>query len=167
MDISVLSVSKDEKDILRNLLEKYTYEFSQYENNDVNDFGLYGYTYLDHYWTDEKRFAYFIKVNKKLAGFVMINNYKEAKLETDYTMAEFFVMYKYRKTGIGTYAAKYIFDKYKGKWQLKYHTKNIGSKIFWNKVVDEYTNGRYEIMKDNIESKYDDGTKGEVIIFDT
>ena len=39
---------------------------------DVNDDGAYGYRYLDHYWTEEGRYAYFIKVSGKLAGFVMI-----------------------------------------------------------------------------------------------
>ena len=36
-------VLKEEKEILRNLLEKYGYELSQYFNNDVNDLGLYGF----------------------------------------------------------------------------------------------------------------------------
>jgi predicted acetyltransferase len=90
MDISITPVSKDEKEILKNLLEIYNYEFSQYEDTDVNNIGLYGYTYLDHYWTEENRFAYFIKVDKKLAGFVMINGYGDIKeIETKYSMGNF------------------------------------------------------------------------------
>jgi predicted acetyltransferase len=89
MNISIMPVSKDEKEILRNLLEKYNYEFSQYENTDVNDLGLYGYDWLDIYWTEENRFAYFIKIDNKLAGFVMISDYKEIKIETNYSMSEF------------------------------------------------------------------------------
>jgi predicted acetyltransferase len=41
----------------------------------------------------------------------MIKNYPENKIETNYRMAEFFVLYKYRKIGIGTYTA----HKIKGK----------------------------------------------------
>jgi len=167
MNISIVPVSKDEKEILRNLLEKYNYEFSQYENTDVNDLGLYGYDWLDVYWTEENRFAYFIKVDNKLAGFIMVNDYRETKIETDYTMSELFVMYKYRKMGVGTYAVKNMFDKYKGKWQLMYHPKNTSSKSFWNKIVNEYTKGRYEIIKDNMEAQYRDGTIGEVLVFET
>jgi predicted acetyltransferase len=163
MDISIMPVSKDEKEVLRNLMEKYNYEFSQYEDTDVNEFGLYGYTYLDHYWTDKYRFAYFIKVNNKLAGFLMISEHKEIEMETYYTMNEFFVMYKYRKMGIGTYAVKEIFNKYKGKWYIGYTPRNIISKIFWNKIVGEYTNGKYEKIKDN--KKYKDGTIGELLEF--
>jgi predicted acetyltransferase len=167
MDIKIVPVEKKEKEILRNLLEKYNYEFSQYDGLDVNDLGLYGYDYLDNYWTEKNRFPFFIKVNNKLAGFVMVNDYLEVKLDTNYTMYEFFILYKYRKMGIGKYVVKYILDKYKGKWQLKYHPKNEISKIFWNKTIDEYTNGKYEIIKNSSLAVYEDGTIGHVLIFET
>jgi predicted acetyltransferase len=139
MNIIIEPVKKECKEVLRNLLEKYNYEFSQYDNTDVNAKGLYGYDWLDSYWTDDKRWAYFIKCNDNLAGFMMINDYQETNgLTTDFTMAEFFILFKYRRLGIGKYAAKYAFDKYKGKWQLKRHPKNIASVHFWNKVINEY-----------------------------
>jgi predicted acetyltransferase len=167
MNISIIPVLKEEKEILRNLLEKYRYEFSQYEETDVNNLGLYGYDYLDNYWTEENRFPYFIKTENKLTGFLLVNDYREIKIETNYSMAEFFVMHKYRRMGIGTYVVEYIFNKHKGKWQLMYHPKNIISKKFWNKIVKEYTNGNYEIIKNNGEAKYNDGTIGEILVFST
>lgn len=42
MDIKLVKVEIDDKEILRNLLEKYDYEFSQWDNRDVNRLGLYG-----------------------------------------------------------------------------------------------------------------------------
>ena len=36
IDIKLTPVGVDEKEILRHLLEKYNYEFSQYDNKDVN-----------------------------------------------------------------------------------------------------------------------------------
>ena len=167
MNISIDLVSKGEKEILRNLLEKYDYEWSQYDDRDVNDLGLYGYDYLDNYWTEENRFPYFIKVNGNLAGFVMVNDYPIKNMETKYSMSEFFVMYKYRKIGVGTFVVKYILEKYKGKWRLMYHPKNIVSKKFWHKVIEEFTNGKFEIVKDNKDAYYDDGTIAEILLFET
>ena len=92
MNITITSISKDEKEILRNLLEKYLYEFSQYDNYDVNDIGLYGYDYLDNYWTEKSRGAYFLRVENKLAGFFMLNNYREIEIETNFTLSEFFII---------------------------------------------------------------------------
>jgi len=167
VDILIILVSKDEKEILRNLLEKYEYEFSQYDMKDVNNLGLFGYDYLDNYWTEKNRFPYFIKVDNKLAGFVMVNDYPIINLDTDYSMSEFFIMYKYRRRGVGAFAVKSMFEKYKGKWGLMYHPKNITSKKFWNRVVNEFTNGKYQIIKDNKEANYEDGTIGEILVFET
>jgi predicted acetyltransferase len=167
MEISIIQVPVNEKEILRNLMEKYLYEFTQYDNLGVNNLGLCGYDYIDQYWTEENRFAYFIRVDGWLAGFMMVNDVKEINVDTNYSMAEFFVIYKYRKSGVGTYAVNYALNKFKGKWQIRYHPKNITSKNFWNKIVNEYTNGKYEIIKDNIDAKYNDGTTGEVLIFET
>ena len=164
MDIVIYFVKKEEKEILGNLLEKYHYEHSQYDNRDVNEFGLFGYEYLDNYWTEDNRFPFFIKINGKLAGFVLVNNYREAKFNTDFTISEFFIMYKYRQKGIGKYVVKYILDKYKGIWQLNFHPKNEISKHFWIKTIDEYTKGKYKIENDP-EWIYEDGMTGYTIIF--
>lgn len=155
-------ITVDEKEILRNLLEKYDYEFSQWDNRDVNKLGLYGYDYLDNYWTEKNRFAYFIMVDEKLAGFAMVNDYPEVDEPTDYTLAEFFVMFKYRRQGIGKIAAGKVFDLFHGKWQLKRHPHNIPSVHFWNHVVSEYTNGKYRLIEGYPESEYADGTLGDI-----
>jgi predicted acetyltransferase len=167
MNISLHPVNRDEKETLRNLLEKYLYEFSQYENTDVNELGLYGYDYLDNYWAEANRFPFFIKVDGKLAGFIMVNDYPEINIKTDYTLSEMFVMYKYRNMGVGAFAVKYVFDTFRGKWQLKRHPKNVVSVRFWDKVISEYTGGKYELAKSHPQAEYADGTKGDVLIFET
>ena len=53
---------------MMNLLEKYLYEFSQWEKTDVNDNGLYGYEYLDCYFEENNRYPYLIKVDEKIAA---------------------------------------------------------------------------------------------------
>jgi len=146
---------------------KYLYEFSQYDGLDTNSLGLYGYDYLDDYWTENNRFPFFIKVNEKLAGFIMINDYPEVKIDTNYTLSEFFILYKYRRQGIGKYVVNYVLNKFKGKWQLKYHPKNEISKTFWTKTISEYTSGKYELIANDLETKYEDGTIGHVLIFET
>ena len=168
MNIKVEPVKREEREILMNLLEKYSYEFSQYNNLDVNSLGLYGYDYLDCYWWDnEKRYPFFIKVDNKLAGFIMVNDYPEGQIKTDYSISEFFVMYKYRRSGIGKFGIKYILNKFKGKWQLKFHPNNEISKNFWIKTISDYTNEKYEIIKNDPETTYEDGTIGWLMVFNS
>ena len=167
MHMEFVPVEREDKGILRNLLEKYDYEFSQYDLRDVNKHGLYDYCFLDHYWTEDNRWAFFLLADGKLAGFVMVNDYPEVDTPTDYTMSEFFVMYKYRRCGLGRFAVQQLFERFHGRWQLKYHTKNTASVAFWNKVVSDATGGHYEVLRDHPDAVYPDGTPGEVLVFET
>jgi len=167
MNVTLRQANIDDREILANLLEKYNYEFSQYEDTDVNKLGLYGYKYLDCYWLEDNRWAYFIEVDGNLAGFIMVGNHPEAPdREADFCIAESFVMYKYRRGGVGKKAFFMIADLHKGRWQLKIHPKNLPSVSFWNKVVNEYTNGDYEYIKAYPDTEFNDGTLGDIIFFD-
>jgi len=168
MQVSLRKIELEEKEILANLLEKYNYEFSQYDNRDVNKLGLYGHQYLDCYWwEDENGWAYFIEVDSKLAGFIMINDYCEvADRKTDFVISEFFVMYKYRRMGIGKKALFMALDLHRGTWHLKRHTKNENAVHFWNNAINEYTNGKYETIESYPNTEYEDGTLADVLFFD-
>lgn len=167
MTVILKPVGIDDKEILRNLLEKYDYEFSQWDKRDVNKLGLYGYQYLDYYWTEPNRYAYFILADDQLAGFAMVNDFPEAPDKaTDYALSEFFVMYKYRRMGVGRSAAQQIFNRFRGRWQLKRHPKNQPSVVFWDNVIDTYTQGHYSLVKGYPGTEYADGTPGDVFFFD-
>jgi len=165
MNIQLRLVPEDEKEILRNLLEKYEYEFSQYNNRDVNALGLYGYRYLDNYWSKDGRWAYFIEVDGKLAGFAMVRDVSHDGTGIDFNLAEFFVMYAYRRLGVGKEAFFKALEIHRGRWQLAYIPKNIPSVHFWNKVVDEYTKGNFELIKAHPGVSHIDGSLCDVLLF--
>ncbi|MDP2671934.1 MAG: GNAT family N-acetyltransferase [Candidatus Daviesbacteria bacterium] len=160
MKIELVSVTEKEKHILANLLELYEYDFSEFSNSDLDENGRYGYKYLDSYWQEENRHPFFIKVDDKLAGFVLVN--KHTYLSDDANaIAEFFILKKYRRGGIGSTAAKQIFDMFPGKWEVTQTNQNKDAQEFWKKVINEYTNGNYkEIVLDN------EKWKGPVLTFD-
>ena len=167
MDISLELIKIEEKEILKNLSELYIYELSQYNPIEVNDLGLYeSLDDLDLYWIEKNRNPYFIKVDNKLAGFILVYDGRQIdEIESNYAIDDFFIMYKYKRQGIGKYCVNYIFDKFKGKWQIWFHPKNEPAKKFWTKTIDEYTNGKFEIMKND--EPYYDGTIGHTLIFDS
>lgn len=164
--VKIVPVRCDEKEILRNLLEKYNFEFSRWDKRDVNDLGLYGYAYLDHYWTEKERYAFFIKVNDKLAGFAMINAYAETVDPINHGIAEFCILPKYRRMGVGRAALFQIFDRIRGKWHLKMHPHNTAAKSFWCNVISEYTNGNYRLCEAVPGTEFDDGTPEDQIFFE-
>jgi predicted acetyltransferase len=166
MKIEVVPAQIEDREILSNLLEKYDYEFSQYDDRDVNKLGLYGYKYLDCYWLEENRWAYFIKADGKLAGLVFVTTHAEVDdIETDFSICEFFVMYKYRRKGVGKQAFFQVLEKHKGRWQLRLHPKNTASVHFWGNVINEYTKGEYKLEKSHQKAEYCDGTPADVFFF--
>lgn len=73
--LKIEKAKKEDRNTMMNLLEKYLYEFSQWDKADVNENGLYGYEYLDCYFEEENRYPYFIKVDDKIAGLVLISDH--------------------------------------------------------------------------------------------
>lgn len=166
MNVEVVKVPIEEKQILNNLLKMYCYEWSQYNGFDVNEKGEYQFEYhLINFWEKENHYPFFIKVDGVLAGFVLIDNEFALYKDANYAISEFFVMYKYRRSGVGRYAAKAIFDEFHGKWEIVQHPHNTTSIGFWDSVVAEYTNGNYESTRSCKDVKYHDGTYADILSF--
>ena len=160
--IELIPVEETEKSVLRHLIELYAYDFSEYDDADVNEHGLYGYTYFDYYWTEESRHPFFIRVDGKLAGFVLINDYcYVVKDPGARSIAEFFVMRKYRKKGVGKSVAIQVFDRFPGMWEIIQHGENEPSKEFWASVIRSYTHGNYRQERAKTE-----WWEGQALIFD-
>lgn len=164
MKTEIIRVTEDRKATLANLLEKYLYEFSQYDKRQFSDDGLFGYKYLDNYFTEDGRFAYFIYVDNQLAGFALLNKYHECDRPIDWSIAEFFVSYNFRRKGVATETVRQLFEKHKGYYHIKYYRNNTASVILWNKVARKYSGGNYEIVVGN--EPYDDDTDATVLFFE-
>ncbi len=164
MNIELKTVTVEQKTILNNLMEKYLYEFSQYDLIPFDENGLFSDPHLGNYFTDNNRFPYFIYADGKLAGFALINRHAECPAPLDWAVAEFFVAYQYRRKGVGTAAMKMVFERHKGVWQIKYHSKNTASEIFWQKIAREASGNRVEILRGN--EDYCDGTPAKVLVFE-
>ncbi|MCK5132023.1 MAG: GNAT family N-acetyltransferase [Candidatus Sabulitectum sp.] len=161
MNVLLKKVPFEDKQVLMNLLELYQYDFSEFDKGDVNSHGLYGYRYLDHYWTESGRHPFFIMVEDKLAGFVLVNDFCYlCKPGEARAISEFFVMKKYRRMGVGETAARTLFEMFPGKWEIVQHPENKPSMEFWVKVVSEITRGQYR----KLEAETEDWT-GQALIF--
>ena len=117
MDTEVIEAMLDDKPIIRHLMELYQHDLSEFDGEDVNDHGLFGYIYLDNYWVEDGRFPFLIRVDGKLGGFVLVNQHSYTE-EGEYCIAEFFVLRKYRRQGVGRKAAQVVFDKFPVMWEV-------------------------------------------------
>ena len=168
MQMTLRRVESNTENVLINLMEKYEYEFSQYHHWDVHKNGLYGCYIENEYREENGRYAAFIiEVDSKLAGFVMIGEGINGDKKTDYQVNELFIMYKYRRLGIGKQTIFKILDTRKGTWQVNYHANNTASACFWENIANEYSKGKYELIKSHPHEDYSfyDGSPGNVIYF--
>ncbi|TBL80695.1 GNAT family N-acetyltransferase [Paenibacillus thalictri] len=151
--IQLIQAEEQDKAVIRNLMQYYQYDATEYNQEDPSPFGLFNYNYLDHYWTDhgknnEGRVAYIVKVNGNLAGFALVNNFSYVLKGADVkTIAEFFIMRKYRKQGVGREVAFRIFDTHPGFWEVKQEKENAIAHQFWKSTVDRYTGGNYDKLE--------------------
>ena len=151
MNIQVEPIIFEQKSVFIQLLNLYSYDFTEFTNNDINEHGYFYNPYLDHLWTNDlftksNLHPFFIRVDEKLAGFVIVKDggYLYLNDENAHNIDEFFVMKKYRRNGVGRFAAKTAFDMFKGKWEVCQLQNNTPARKFWKAVISEYTNNDYK-----------------------
>lgn len=150
MDVQALPASITDKPIIQQMMELYQYDFSEFENTDLNEHGYFGYQYLDYYWVESDRYPFLVKVNGKLAGFVLVNQYTYLP-GSQYSVAEFFILRKYRQRGVGRQVALHVFNLFRGRWEIHQVHTNIVAQQFWRSVIGAYTENNYTetFMEDN------------------
>ena len=140
MQVEVVKATIEQKPVLANLFELYAYDFTEFCGFDIGDDGLYGYERLPLYWTEPTRFPYLIYVDKKIAGFILVQ--KGSPISDDTTVwdiSEFFVMKKYKRHGVGTAAALKIWEQFIGPWQVRVLVSNPIACSFWLRAIKNFT----------------------------
>jgi len=127
--VDVQSATIDEKPVIGRLLELYAHDFSELNGADVDERGVFGYRYLDSYWVETEHHPFLLRVNGRLAGFALVRTLPP------HDMAEFFVMRKYRRGGVGVHAARAVFARFPGEWQVREVASNVGAIAFWRHAI--------------------------------
>lgn len=144
MNFAIVQVSQNHREVLDNLMQFYNYDFSEFLNFDVEENGKYNPYPLDDYFKETNHhFAYVIKREEKYVGFVLVRLIEDLGIP-HYSIAEFFILKKYRREGMGSSVATDIFKRHKGPWEVHQIESNQGAQVFWKRVINEYTKGQFE-----------------------
>jgi predicted acetyltransferase len=139
VNVEVITAELRDKALLRQLLQLYQYDFTEFDPVDVEADGFYRYPYLDNYWTEPERHPLLFRVDGNWAGFALVCE------GTPHDMAEFFVMRKYRRGGAGTALARAVFARFPGEWQVRQMTSNPAATAFWLQAIPvEFEQGTLE-----------------------
>lgn len=145
MDFELYPAGRDDYPAFRNLMHLYLYDFSEYTGDDVDEQGMFVDEYLERYWVEPTRYPFLIRVGGKLAGFVLVRQLDDQPVGqlVTHSIAEFFVMKKYRRHKIGARVACEVFDRFPGRWNVSQEPLNLPAQAFWRRVIGEYTGNRY------------------------
>jgi predicted acetyltransferase len=143
MHVKVEKAVLENKMLIDNLMQYYFYDFSEFLDMHVKGNGRFGdYPNLNAYWSEEGHFPYLVIYEGRYAGFILVKKAESGGKER-FLISEFFIMKKYRKSGLGKASAHQVFDRHKGNWEVLQVEKNLPAQAFWRKVISQYTNGVY------------------------
>ncbi len=131
--------------LLSNLLELYLHDLSEAFPIEVGADGRFGYEWLPSYWSEpEKRFAFLIRSGAQPAGFALVTRGSPVTDDPEHLdVAEFFVLRRYRRAGIGRQAAFLLWKRHPGQWVVRVSEANRAGLPFWRAAVQEYTSGTF------------------------
>ena len=146
VEIRVAQVA--DKPRVARLMQLYLHDMSVYTGTRPDADGSFAYPYLDAYWTDEGRaegrVPLLLLADGELAGFALRT--ASSRLSHDgptSNVAEFFILRSWRGVGVGRAAARALFDRFPGRWEVAQLRANTPARAFWRTVIGEYTNGAY------------------------
>lgn len=139
LNFTVKEALLEEKDILLNLYTLYGHDISEFtKQSEVNERGLFELEDADEFINDESLKAYLIWIKDKPVGFLLMGKGENALDGCDFIIYDFFILRKYRKTGIASKVMKGVFTENFGKYCVSDLENNTSSVEFWRGVIKQY-----------------------------
>lgn len=145
--VSLAEVTEASRPALANLFQLYAYDWSELLPLDVGQDGRFADALFSRYATrGAEQHELLVYAAERLVGFAIVTERSRLTGQTGICdMAEFFVMRRYRRRGVGHAAAAAVFDRFRGRrWEVRQQDGNANATAFWRKVIADYTAGNYQ-----------------------
>jgi predicted acetyltransferase len=134
--VTLRRVEEHEKRLLRDMLDDYLVEDAALHEPDP-DFDPLEFPNFDKYWLEDHRSPWWIVHEETLAGFALVGRYSWSKLPVDQGLIEYYVEPEFRRRGVGLAAARDLFSRFPGQWELQVSKANPGGLEFWRRTIGE------------------------------
>lgn len=145
--IELVPVPLSDYPTIQNMARFYVYDMTEYMGHEkgweIPADGLFECINLKKYWEVPHAFPFMIRINNEIAGFVIIDK-KGSDSQVDFNVAQFFILRKFKKQGIGRLVAYECFDRFKGTWEVMVLPQNKGAYQFWKKIIGDYTKHHFQ-----------------------
>jgi len=138
--VELVPASREQEPILANLLELYIHDFSELIDLEIGQDGRFGYERLHLYWSEPDRHPFLVKVDGRLAGFVLVGRGRSVSgKEIIWDVTEFFVLRGYRRQGVGTRVVHEVWRRFAGRWEVRVMERNVAAQRFWARAIEKFT----------------------------
>jgi predicted acetyltransferase len=148
--VSLEPATSADAELLSNLLELYIHDLSAaFPDIELGADGRFGYSALALYWAQpERRFPFLIKRGAQVAGFVLVTRGSPASDDPNvFDVAEFFVLRRYRRSGVGRQAATLLWTRFPGNWIVRVFEGNPRAMLFWSRVIEAFTGKAVTVLQ--------------------
>jgi predicted acetyltransferase len=132
---------------LGNVYPLYLHDLSAFDDGyyQLDKRGTWQPDHLPSWLADDHDLPLLIVLEQRRVGFALVNRAPSPYIAAgcDHRMAEFFVLRRERRAGIGSSAAHAVFDLHPGRWEVSELTRNERAIRFWRRVIGARTNGRF------------------------
>ena len=159
-DLVVSRAGADEAPVVGNLMQLYVHDFSELwfdrpEGELEPDGRFADYPGLEAYWKDPTREAWLFRVGGLPVGFALVDAVAHSPTPVDRAVAEFFVVRKHRRRGVGLAAAHALFGTAWGVWEAAVVRRNVGALAFWRRAAASYPGVRDIVEEDRRDALWD------------
>lgn len=146
--VTVAAASDEYRSTFEHLVQLYLHDLSGVGGWDVRDDGTFGNEVLAGCWSDSRRYPYLLRVDDALAGFAIVDRGSHVSDRQDVCdMAEFFVLNRWRRAGIGRSAARQLFAEFGGDWEVRPFPGYAPAQKFWASVCTEVGSSNIEVRQ--------------------
>ena len=132
-DIEIRPATAHDRLPIARMLELYQHDLSDIWPSDLDAHGEYGYA-LDRYWADARCHAFVALCRAQFAGFALVDGAVKVGREGHW-IDQFFVLKKYRRSGVGSALAGAVFAALPGAWEVGQMPANLPAQAFWRRVI--------------------------------
>lgn len=160
VDLVISRARADEAPIIGNLMQFYIHDFSalwvdrEVEGELEPDGRFSDYPLLETYWTDPSREPWLFRINGRPVGFALVNDVAHSEIPVDRAVAEFFIVRKHRRRGVGLAAAHALFGTAWGVWEAAVVRRNCDALAFWRQAAATYPGVRDLVEEDHADSMW-------------
>ena len=141
-EFKIIDAAPDQDPVLHNLLEHYFHDLAEWFLFDSAPSGKYVASTSD-YWGEGHKVYLLYKADIPV-GFALVapaDEWLPGQNAND--MKEFFIVRRYRKSGLGRDFARDVWDRHPGPWLVRVYQPNEPALPFWRRAVADYSNADY------------------------